>query len=91
MSLFQIDAFVPQDGNVLINLPEEFRGKNVKLAAAADSAEDDVFTLFCKHFSSKDFSHISDEDYIKGIRSLRGILAEPIDYSDIRDETDREI
>ena len=34
---------------------------------------------------------MSEEEYLEGIRSLRGILTGAPDYSDLRDETDREL
>ena len=92
MTALQIQTFVPWDGNLSITLPERFRGKKVKLFAepdAQDEEEKDAFTLFCENFRASDYSSMSDEEYIEGIRSLRGILTGPPDYSDLREETDR--
>jgi hypothetical protein len=94
MTAFQIHTFIPLDGNLSITLPEHLRGKNIKLYAESDGQneqKEDVFTLFCRNFNSADYSSMSDEEYIEGIRSLRGILSGSVDLSDLRDETDREL
>ena len=92
MTAFQVRTFVPRDGNLSITLPVRFRGKKVKLSAEPekqDEEEKDAFTLFCENFRASDYSSMSDEEYLEGIRSLRGILTGPVDYSDLREETDR--
>jgi hypothetical protein len=96
MTAFQTQTFVPLDGNLSITLPESFRGKSVKVHAeperqSGQEEEEDAFTRFCENFRASDYSSMSDEEYIEGIRSLRGILTGPVDYSDLREETDREL
>jgi len=94
MTAIQIQTFVPRDGHLSITLPERFRGKKVKLSAepdGQDEEEKDAFTLFCENFRTSDYSSMSDEEYLEGIRSLCGILTGPPDYSDLREETDREL
>ena len=98
MTAFQIQTFIPQDGNFAITLPEYLRGKTVKLRAeptmpTEQPAErtEDAFTLFCNNFHAADCPTMSDEEYLAGIRSLRGIFAGSPDLSDLRDETDREL
>ena len=92
MTAFQIRTFIPQDGIFSITLPEHLRGKNVQLRAEPDmpnEESEDVFTHFCKNFRSVECSSMSDDEYITGIRSLRGILTDAPDLSDLRDETER--
>ena len=70
-------------------MPESFRGRKVKLSAepdVQDEEEKDAFTLFCENFRASDYSSMSDEEYVERIRSLRGILTGPVDYSDLREE-----
>ena len=92
MTAFQIRTFIPQDGVFSITLPEYLRGKNVKLQAKPDiphEQSEDTFAIFCNNFRSTECSSMSDDDYIAGIRSLRGILTNAPDLSDLRDETER--
>ena len=92
MTAFQIRTFIPQDGNFSITLPEHLRGKNVKLQAEQDISNEqseDTFTIFCNNFRSAECSSMSDDEYIAGIRSLRGILTDAPDLSVLRDETER--
>jgi len=94
MTAFQIQTFVPRGGNLSITLPENFWGKSVRLHAESDAQsepKEDAFTLFCKNFRASDHSSMSDEEYLEGIRSLCGILSGPPDYSNLREETDREL
>ena len=101
MTAFRIQTFVPSDGIVSITLPERFRKTKVELFVSEKemyephkmSREERLALLypFGEAFLSDDSSSMSDEEYIKGIRSLRGILTGPVDYSDLREETDREL
>jgi hypothetical protein len=94
MAAFQFQTFVPQDGVLSVTLPEHLRGKTVKLRAEPElpiEQPDDVFTLYCNSFRPADCPVMSDEEYLAGIRSLRGILAGSPDLSDLRDETDRKL
>jgi len=76
MAALQIQTFVPQDGNLSITLPEHFRETNVEL-----------------FISKKEKAHpgkMSEEEYIARMNSFVGTL-QNVDYSDLRDETDREL
>ena len=75
MTAFQIQTFIPQDGNFSITLPSHLRGAAVDLSIS-------------KEETSKP-TRLSDEEYLEGIRSLRGILTGTPDSSGLRDETDR--
>jgi hypothetical protein len=94
MTAFQTQAFIPLDGSLSITLPEHLRGKNVRLRAELETPkeeEEDAFTFFCKNFCPDDYSSMSDEEYLEGIRSLRGILKGEVDYSNLREKVDREL
>jgi hypothetical protein len=75
MSAFQIQTFIPQDGIFSITLPEHLRGTDVELSIA-----------------KKETSKLppSKEEYLDQINSYRGTLRS-VDYSDLRDETEREL
>jgi len=77
MTAFQIQTFIPQDGNFAITLPECLRGTDVEL-----------------HIAKKETAITSPkgkEEYIARINAYRGTLDHSFDYSDLRDETDREL
>jgi hypothetical protein len=78
MTAFQIQTFIPQDGNFAITLPEYLRGADVELFIA-------------KKTSQMDKPQIDKEEYIARINAYRGTLDPSFDYSDLRDETDREL
>ena len=76
MAVFQIQTFIPKDGNLSITVPEYFRGTDVEL-----------------FISKKETSippKMSSEEYLAHINSYRGTL-HSVDYSDLRDERDREL
>jgi len=77
MTAYQIQTFIPQDGNFAITLPEYLRGTAVEL-----------------HIAKKEASQplpLGKEEYIARINAYRGTLDPSFDYSDLRDETDREL
>jgi len=77
MTAFQIQTFIPQDGSLAITLPEYLRGADVEL-----------------HISRKETlkpPQSGKEEYIARINAYRGTLDHSFDYSDLRDETDREL
>ena len=76
MTAFQVQTFIPQDGTLAITLPECLRGADVEL-------------LVSKKEASKS-SRMDKEEYLALINSYRGTL-HSVDYSDIRDETEREL
>ena len=76
MTALHIQAFVPQDGNLSITLPEHLRGTDVELSVSKEEAT-------CP-------SHLGKEGYLSLINSYRGTL-HSVDYSDLRDETEREL
>ena len=73
MTAFQIQTFIPQDGNLSITLPEHLRGADVEL-------------LISKKETSKPF-RLGKEEYLDLVNSYRGTL-HSVDYSDLRDETE---
>ena len=101
MIAFQIQTFVPLDGNISITLPEHLRETNVELFIAKKEtahppklSKEEYLALmdsFRRTLRNVDDSPISDEEYLEGINSLRGILTGTPDYSDLREETDREL
>jgi len=95
MAAFQFQTFIPQDGVLSVTLPEHLRGKTVKLRAEPEvlieqptELSEDAFTVFCNNFHSADYPAMSDEEYLALINSFRGSL-QAVDYSDLRDETER--
>ena len=76
MTALQIQAFVPQDGHLSITLPEHLRGTDVELSVSKKEAT-------CPSRQGK-------EEYLSLINSYRGTL-HSVDYSDLRDETEREL
>ena len=77
MQTFQTQTFIPQDGVFSIALPEHLRGADVELVITKKETARPPL--------------LSDEEYLVGIRSFWGILSGEPDYSDLRDETDREL
>jgi len=77
MTAFQIQTFIPRDGNLSITLPVHLRETDVELSISAKRMDPPP--------------KLSDEEYLEGIRSLQGILTGTPDYSDLREETDREL
>ena len=76
MTAFQVQTFIPLDGTLAITLPEKFRGTDVEL-----------------FISKKEVSNSSSPDkekYLALINSYRGTL-HSVDYSNLRDETEREL
>jgi hypothetical protein len=98
MSAFQLQAFVPADGTLSITLPEHFRETDVRLYVSKEEMDEspqmNEERLALDHPLGKtvlaDFVPMSDEEYIAWMNSFRGSL-QNVDYSDIRDETDREL
>jgi hypothetical protein len=76
MTAFQIQTFIPQDGNFSITLPSHLRGVEVELVISKEE-----MTRPTK---------LSKEEYIALVNSYRGTL-HSVDYSNLRDETDREL
>ena len=76
MTTFLAQTFIPQDGNLSITLPEYLRGADVELFIAK------------KEVSQP--SRQSKEKYLAFVNSYRGTL-HSVDYSDLRDETEREL
>ena len=76
MTAFQTQTFIPQDGNLCITLPEHLRGSDVE--------------LFVSQKETTGPHRLGKEEYIALINSYRGTL-HSVDYSDIRDETEREL
>ena len=76
MTAFQFQTFIPQDGVLSITLPEYLRGADVEL-----------------HIAKKEASQplpMGKEEYLARINAYRGTL-HSVDYSDLRDETEREL
>ena len=76
MTAFQIQTFIPRGGNLSITLPEHLWETDVELFVSKNE----------KTKSGK----MSKEEYIAHMNSFVGTLHN-VDYSDIRDETDREL
>ena len=76
MVAFQLQTFIPQDGNLTITLPEYLRGADVELLVSK------------KEVSNP--SRLDKEAYLAILNSYRGTL-HSVDYSDLRDETEREL
>ena len=76
MTVFQIQTFIPRNGNLSITLPEHLRESEVELFVS-------------KKEMNKPF-RLSKEEYFALINSYRGTL-HSVDYSDLRDETEREL
>ena len=76
MTTLQIQTFVPQDGNLSIILPEHLRGTEVELSISKKGVTYP--------------SQMGKEEYLSLINSYRGTLCS-VDYSDLRDETEREL
>ncbi|GHT44712.1 hypothetical protein FACS189454_02850 [Planctomycetales bacterium] len=86
MQTFQLQTMIPNDGRFSFVFPEFLRGRQVefnvvpkytdKYAAAAVPVEN---------------TNTEEEDYVTAIRRFRGTLKGPIEYSDLREEEDREI
>jgi len=76
MTALQVRTFVPRDGNLSITLPVHFREAEVE--------------LFISKKEKENPRKMSKEERMAWINSFRGTLRD-VDYSDIRDETDREL
>jgi hypothetical protein len=76
MTAFQLQTFVPQDGKLSITLPVHLREVDVEVSIS--KRETDMP------------SKLSDEEYIDFMNSFRGTLRN-VDYSDLREKTDREL
>jgi len=76
MTAFQVQTFIPQDGTLAITLPEKFRGTDVE--------------LFIAKKETSNSTSLDKENYLTLINSYRGTL-HSVDYSDLRDETEREL
>jgi hypothetical protein len=99
MTAFQLQAFVPADGTLSITLPEHFRESNVKVKMYVSKEETEEVRKGSDEYitgidpSSGKFikrPRRSPEEYIARMNSFVGTLHN-VDYSDIREETDREI
>jgi len=76
MTAFQMQTFVPQDGKLSITLPVDLR--EVAVEVSVSKAEMDMPPK------------LSDEEYVAFMNSFRGTLRN-VDYSDLREKTDREL
>jgi hypothetical protein len=76
MTAFQLQTFIPSDGNFSITLPEHLRGTDVE--------------LFISKKEMIQPTPLSKEEYLALLNSYRGTLRS-VDYSDLRDETEREL
>jgi hypothetical protein len=76
MTAFQIQTFIPQDGNFSITLPSHLRGAEVELVISKEEVSRPA--------------KLSKEEYLALINSYRGTL-HSVDFSSLRDETDREL
>jgi hypothetical protein len=101
MTAFQTQTFVPIGGNLSITLPESLWETEVKLCISKEEKDEPIKMMskeerlallypFGENFFA-DLPKLSEEEYIEKVRSLRGILTGPVDYSDLREETDREL
>ena len=103
MTAFQLQTFVPQDGKLSITLPVYLRETDVDMFISKrkdkpprlSKEEREKYVARINSFRGTlhdiDDSPVSDEEYLEGIRSLRGILTGTLDYSDLREKTDREL
>jgi hypothetical protein len=80
MAAFQTQTFVPLDGNLSITLPEHFRGADVELSISKKKKT--------KRRNMSKEEHIIA--WMEWVESIQGTLS-GVDYSDLRDETDREL
>ena len=76
MTAFQIQTFIPKDGKLSITLPAYLREADVEVSISKREAD----------MPPK----LSKEEYLALMNSYRGTLRN-IDYSDLREETDREL
>ena len=76
MQTFQTQTFIPQDGVFSIALPEHLRGADVEL-------------VITKKETARP-PRSNKEEYLALINSYRGTL-HSVDYSDLRDETERKL
>ena len=83
MTAFQMQTFIPSDGNLSITLPEYLRGADVELVVSKTEATQPSQW-------GKKTPQLSKEEYIARINAYRGTI-HSVDYSDLRDETDREL
>jgi len=77
VTAFQLQTFIPQDGQLSITLPVHLRETDVELSIA-------------KREIPSRLSKEEKEKYVAHINSFRGTLHD-IDYSDLREKTDREL
>jgi hypothetical protein len=107
MTAFQTQAFVPLDGNLSIALPEFLRGKKIKLSAEMEMQErqeseprfpftqEQVMEMAKTAREAIRSAYgvipvMSKEEHLAWMEKFRGSL-HAVDYSDLREETDREI
>ena len=76
MTAFQMQTYIPQDGKLSITLPVDLR--EVAVEVSISRAEMDMPPK------------LSDEEYVAFMNSFRGTLRN-VDYSDLREKTDREL
>ncbi|GHT11657.1 hypothetical protein FACS1894170_05520 [Planctomycetales bacterium] len=95
MTAFQLQTFIPDNGELSIVLPVSLRGQSVQLDIFVSPSQTqstvDTFTQFCKVIGSTDYSKVGDGKYLEGLRALQGSLKGTLDLSDLRDEGDREL
>jgi hypothetical protein len=84
MQTFQLQTMIPNDGRFSFVFPEFLRGKQVEFSVVPAYTD-----KYAAAVPSEDTN--TEEDYITAIRRFRGTLKGPIDYSDLREEEDREI
>ena len=76
MTALQIQAFVPRDGNLFIALPECLRETEVELSISKKETDRP--------------RKMTKEERLAWMEKFAGSL-QNVDYSDLRDETDREL
>ena len=76
MTAFQIQTFIPRDGNLSITLPVHLRETDVELSISTKRMDPPP--------------KLSKAEYLVRINSYRGTLRN-VDYSDLQDETEREL
>jgi hypothetical protein len=83
MQTFQLQTMIPNDGRFSFVFPEFLRGKQVEFNVVPKHTD--------KYAAAVPAENTEEEDYVTAIRRFRGTLKGPIDYSDLREEEDREI
>jgi hypothetical protein len=100
MTAFQIQTFVPSDGNLSITLPEQFREVNVELFVSRKEVDAPIKMMseaerlallypFGENLHSER-APMTREERLAWVEKFAGSLQD-VDYSDLREETDREI